>query len=253
MTAAAQLDRVHADELHARLGLATPLVMPTASRGKPLTRWDMLEDDGPILRYLFSQLRPRRHLEFGTWQGAGALLCLQSCDATVWSINLLEGETKPDGSWGYGTSYQPGESPPVAWTSGKTTRSGVTWCRTDAAGFVGRLVHDAGLGHRFCQVYCDSTRWDASNYPANFFDTAFVDGGHAEDVVRSDTRKALSVVRPGGVVLWHDFCLDEAVRQPGGSVAGVVAAIEADHALLCEQCSDLFWIEPSWILLGIKR
>jgi predicted O-methyltransferase YrrM len=32
-----------------------------------------------------------------------------------------------------------------------------------------------------------------------------VDGGHSHDVCASDTRKALELVRPGGVIVWDDY------------------------------------------------
>lgn len=36
-------------------------------------------------------------------------------------------------------------------------------------------------------------------------DLVFVDAGHAYELVKSDGRKALDMIRPGGVVLWHDY------------------------------------------------
>ncbi len=36
-------------------------------------------------------------------------------------------------------------------------------------------------------------------------DLVFVDGSHALSYVLSDSRKALRLVRPGGLVLWHDY------------------------------------------------
>jgi hypothetical protein len=32
-----------------------------------------------------------------------------------------------------------------------------------------------------------------------------VDGSHAYSYVRSDSRKALEMVAPGGLILWHDY------------------------------------------------
>jgi predicted O-methyltransferase YrrM len=37
------------------------------------------------------------------------------------------------------------------------------------------------------------------------FDLAFIDGDHTEPYVRSDTENVLTVIRPGGVVVWHDY------------------------------------------------
>jgi predicted O-methyltransferase YrrM len=36
-------------------------------------------------------------------------------------------------------------------------------------------------------------------------DIVFVDAGHTYAYIKSDTENALKMVRPGGVVLWHDY------------------------------------------------
>lgn len=236
--------------LPGRLGLAAQ-GLPAAS-AKPLHEWKMEEDDAPILAWLYGRLRPRRHLEFGTWEGFGACLCLDHCNATVWSLNLWEGEAAENGDWRYYTSRPPGGVAPAG-ANTRITPKGNTAVQTDGGVAIGRLVRERGHGHRFCQVYCNSLHWDASNYPPDFFDTAFIDGGHAQDVVRGDTRKALSVLRPGGVVMWHDYCPDPAVVERCESVRGVLAAIERDGPMLRDELSDLFWVRPSWLLVGVKR
>jgi predicted O-methyltransferase YrrM len=212
----------------------------------------MEDDDAPIFRYLYRHAAPARHLEFGTWQGTGALFCLEECDATVWTLNLLGGEWAPDGGWAYGTLLDDAEHT-INWSERQA--SGVenkTWHRTDAFGFIGRFIHEKGLAHRVCQVYCDSRQWDTSKYPAGFFDSALIDGGHQEDVVVSDTHKALPLVRSGGLIIWHDFCPRPEVYQSSPAVRGVCHAIAAMKERLDKTCSQLFWVEPSWMLVGIK-
>ena len=59
-------------------------------------------DDAPILRYLYRNLKPCRHLEFGTWQDQGALYVLEEFHATVRTINFLEGETGAEQNFTYG-------------------------------------------------------------------------------------------------------------------------------------------------------
>lgn len=54
------------------------------------------------------------------------------------------------------------------------------------------------------QLFADSKQFDETPY-AGSFDLIFVDGSHAYSYVKSDTEKALRMVRPGGVVLWHDY------------------------------------------------
>jgi predicted O-methyltransferase YrrM len=55
------------------------------------------------------------------------------------------------------------------------------------------------------QLWCDSARFDETGLRGQA-DLVFVDGAHSYDYVRSDTSKALEMVRPGGVILWHDYC-----------------------------------------------
>jgi len=225
---------------------------------KPLSCWNMQADDAPILRYLFRNIRPGRHLEFGTWQGFGTLCCLEECLATVWTINLLDGETRQDGSWAYSQTVPEGVEAPtfsknITFHNVNNSGSDATYYQTDALGFIGRLYLEAGMGRRACQIYCDSRHWDTSNYPAGFFDSAFIDGGHQKDVVISDTRKALSLVRPGGLFLWHDYCKDQIVLENSPIARGVVAAVDSMLPLLRSEMAELFWIYKSQILLGIRK
>jgi len=242
---------VSVKDLHKRLGFREPLDYPETSLANPLTEWKMEVDDAPIFRYLYRNFRPRRHLEFGTWQGQGVLYCLEECDATVWTINLREGEIGLDGSWTYSSSFSNSENMPAF--SRKRNYSGENFFQTDSFGFIGRYYLEKNLGYRVCQIYSDSRQWDISNYPDGFFDTILVDGGHLKDVVGKDTQKALKLLRPGGLILWHDFCPKTEVFVKSPTARGVMRAIQADWNRIEKRMQDIFWIEPSWILLGIKK
>jgi hypothetical protein len=54
------------------------------------------------------------------------------------------------------------------------------------------------------QLFGDSKAFDESPW-AGQCDLVFVDGSHAKSYVLSDSRKALRLVKPGGLVLWHDY------------------------------------------------
>ena len=228
--------------------------MPSA---QSLAAWKMERDDAPIFEYIYKSARPRRHLEFGTWQGWGAALCLESCSATVWTLNLPDGESKPDGSWAYGERVADPSAAPageiVSADHGEDQNGQVVYHRTDAGSYVGHIYREKGLGHRVCQIYCDSRDWDISNYPADFFDSALIEGGHQPEVVVSDTRKALKVLRPGGLILWHDFCPLPEIRSQFASVKGVTEGVETVLLELDAQLARMCWIDPSWILVGIKK
>jgi predicted O-methyltransferase YrrM len=54
------------------------------------------------------------------------------------------------------------------------------------------------------QHFGDSKTFDEREW-AGECDLVFVDGSHARSYVESDSRKALNLVRPGGLILWHDY------------------------------------------------
>jgi predicted O-methyltransferase YrrM len=57
---------------------------------------------------------------------------------------------------------------------------------------------------RITQLFGDSKGFDETPWVARC-DLVFVDGSHAYSYVRNDSAKAIRMVRPGGVVLWHDY------------------------------------------------
>ncbi|MDR2550956.1 MAG: class I SAM-dependent methyltransferase [Desulfobulbus sp.] len=69
------------------------------------------------------------------------------------------------------------------------------------------------------QLYGDSARYDFSEY-MNKIDFMFIDGSHSYDYVLNDSHVAFSVVKNGGIILWHDY----------GSWEGVTKALEQLHA-----------------------
>jgi hypothetical protein len=242
------LDIVDASALDRRLGLSTTVEIAESSRRKSFLDWRMEDDDAAILRYLYRNFRPRRHLEFGTWAGTGACYCLEECDATVWTINLLEGELI-DGKPAYSAVIDdaPEGALPVQYADGRPVY------QTDAGLLIGRRYREAGFGHRVCQIYCDSRAWDTSAYPRDFFDSVLIDGGHSADVVLSDTRKAFEVTRPGALIMWHDFCPDPAVLGAFASVVGVLTALTEHWEEVASALQDVFWVQPSFLLIGIRR
>ena len=243
------IDTIPVDELQRTLGFAAAIDFPDHFRRRPLRQW-VMEADDVILRYMFRHFRPCRHLEFGTWRGDGVLRCVEECDASVWTINILGGETMPNGDWGYGERVAENQ-PRDTWSEHQVT-SGGTWLRTDAYGQIGRRYLDAGFGTRVCQIYADSREWDIRAYPAGFFDTVFIDGSHFADVVANDTRKAIRLVRGGGLVIWHDFCPIEEVTAACQSTRDVVSFISSRLPALTRCFDRLFWVNPSWLLVGIR-
>ena len=218
-----------------------------------LTDWNMARDDGPILARIIRWVSPRRHLEFGTWKGFGACLVIDNSPATVWTINLWEGELHPEGGAAYSEPLpQKIKRGLLEKLWGKQSSTDAAVIQTDARERIGIMIHDKKLGHRVNHVFCDSKKWDTSAYSEGFFDTIFIDGGHQTDVVASDTQKALPLLRDGGVIFWHDFCLDQNVRKKFQHVNTVIAGVGAVAEEIKKQGISLYWIDPSWLLCGIK-
>ena len=67
---------------------------------------------------------------------------------------------------------------------------------------------DTPVETRITQLFGDSQAFDESEYVGQC-DMIFVDGSHAASYVESDSRKALRMVKPGGLIFWHDY------RGPG--------------------------------------
>ena len=65
---------------------------------------------------------------------------------------------------------------------------------------------------RITQLFGDSASFDWSRYHGRA-GLVFVDGSHAYDYARKDSETALQLVRPGGVVLWHDYGVWPGVTQ----------------------------------------
>lgn len=204
--------------------------------------WKMETNDAPILEYIYRAVQPKRHLEFGTWQGFGAKLCAESCNATIWTINLPEGEKNRQGV-------------PVYASGGMDERNRLNGeaTQTDSGEMIGHLYRNAGYEHRIHQILVDSNQWDTSEFTDGFFDTVLIDGGHDPKTVENDTNNALRLVRSGGLILWHDFCPAEPSLTNMASTQGVVSAIYKNWHKWSACLERVFWINPSYLLVGIKR
>ena len=66
----------------------------------------------------------------------------------------------------------------------------------------GRLI-PADLLAKVVFLKKDSADFDESPY-AGTMDFVFVDGAHSADYVRNDSEKGWRMLRPGGVIAWHD-------------------------------------------------
>lgn len=232
-----RIDIMPVERLGQTLGFARPFI-PTRLYKHSLADFNTERDETPIFEYIYGNARPRRHLEIGTWEGHGAATVARVSEAEIWTVNLPEGERDEKGMPKYAQIGSPDSSDLQP---------------TDAGIAIGWRYREAGFGERVHQILCNSLDLDVGQWNSGFFDTIFIDGGHTIDVVTSDTEKTLPLLRSGGLMIWHDFCPDPQTLSQCEAPRGVVAAIATNLGRWRPQFAKIFWIRPSWILVGIKK
>jgi predicted O-methyltransferase YrrM len=70
--------------------------------------------------------------------------------------------------------------------------------------YIGRMFKGTDRERFITQIFEDSRKFDTTPL-RNSFDFVFVDGDHAYELVKNDTRKAFELLKPGGIIIWHDF------------------------------------------------
>jgi predicted O-methyltransferase YrrM len=129
---------------------------------------------------------PRAMLEIGCHQGRTAALCLREIASLQRYV---------------GVDVLPGYRPALAAQRGETSRS---------------PGHHALHDTRFQLLLRPRGSLDLAPADIGPVDVAFIDGDHGVEAVRHDTALARAVVRPGGVVIWHDY------GNPAAEVTGVI-------------------------------
>jgi predicted O-methyltransferase YrrM len=139
-----------------------------------------LASDLIILAQMCALLRPESVFEFGTYDGLATLhFALNTpVDARITTLDL-----PPD------DPIRKTDSDDTFYTRGIT---------------VGQHFHGQPEQSKIQQIYSNSMMFDHQPW-RNKMDLIFVDGGHDYEVVKSDTEKAMEMLRPGGLLVWHDY------------------------------------------------
>jgi hypothetical protein len=131
--------------------------------------------------------KAERLFEFGTCTGKTAYLWSRNAPANAQIVTLTLGPTQRD-------SYQS--------AAGDNTQD--ERFALEESNFTEFIYSDTPEALRITQLFGDSKSFDESPY-VGWADLVFVDGAHAESYVASDSAKALRIVKPGGLILWHDY------------------------------------------------
>ena len=131
--------------------------------------------------------RARRMFEFGTCTGKTAYLwALNSpADARVVTVTLAQENV---------AEYQQDSADDA---------KDIDFAKRESA-YSAFLYSGTEVGAKVEQLFGDSKTLDVAPW-ADSCDIVFVDGSHAYSYVVSDSAKALALVKPGGLVLWHDY------------------------------------------------
>jgi predicted O-methyltransferase YrrM len=152
-----------------------------------------------ILCALVRLLRPVHLFEFGTFDGLTAWHLLRNAggNSRLWTLDLP-------------LDHPVRQAKRHDRSVGKV--QGIT---------VGHHYRNTPEESRVTQLYQDSLQFDPAPYRESI-DFCFIDAGHEFAHVSCDTRNALEMMRPGGVIVWHDYsrwwrgvqrCLDELSKQ----------------------------------------
>ncbi|MEY2420237.1 MAG: hypothetical protein QOI95_304 [Acidimicrobiaceae bacterium] len=169
--------------------------------------WSLGAAEQVVLQLLISDRNVHTAFEFGTFNGATTALIAEALpdEGRVVTVDL------PD------TDFRATQHPDAF-----------------SAQDVG-AVHRASVAkHKVQQLRVDSLVLDTTPWRA-WADLVLVDGGHDYEHGFADTRSALAIVKPGGIVLWDDFdpywhglingILDAAAGRPVERLAGLPLAI----------------------------
>jgi len=125
----------------------------------------------------------KRVLEIGTYEGNTALNLAANtpADALIVTVDL-----------------------PLNWDGELAIKVPQTCVNVFERTNVGRQFHGSQFEAKIRQVLADSKTLNWGELPGPF-DMVFVDGCHYFDYVKSDTDNSLRVLRPGGIIVWHDY------------------------------------------------
>jgi predicted O-methyltransferase YrrM len=137
--------------------------------------------EGATLAALIQKVGGKRIFEFGTYKGVSTTQLALNLpnDGMIYTLDL------PEDHPAYMLSIPKAEERQIAAEKGK-----------------GVLVPEELLD-KVTFLRSDSATFDTTPYLGSM-DLVFVDGAHSYEYVKNDTEKGWEMLRPGGIIAWHD-------------------------------------------------
>jgi predicted O-methyltransferase YrrM len=157
--------------------------------------WAMPEHELLTLGAIIRMVHPQRVVEFGTFQGGSTLVMAANmeCGGRVVTIDLDPSQRETH-EHGLGTGLLDFD--------------------------VGCLFRGTRYAPMIEQRFSNTLHVDAHDLVGSA-DLVFIDADHTYPFVKRDTAKALTFVRPGGWLLWHDYTWE----RENSECAGVTKAV----------------------------
>ena len=98
-------------------------------------------------------------------------------------------------------------------------------------GMIGQLVRGTEVKNRVTQLWGNSTSFDYSPFHGSV-DFVFIDANRQYEYVLSDSRNARAMLKPSGILVWHDY-------NYADSVTRAVDEFCSDQGLKCRNVSQM--------------
>jgi len=146
--------------------------------------WAMPENELLVLATICKLLNPVNVFEFGTFTGGSTLAIAANTprDTEIVTLDIPPAERR---------SHRTGVGSDIPFDY---------------------VIGESYLGTRFeskiSSIRCNTTSFDPTPYQGKM-DLVFIDADHSYSFASSDTQKAMKMLSPDGVILWHDYRWDD--------------------------------------------
>jgi predicted O-methyltransferase YrrM len=156
--------------------LAEVVMLPRLIRSH---KWAMPEHELLVLGAITRLLNPRLIVEFGTFRGGSTLVMASNASPDVRVITIdLDPQIRKVHEHGTGVGLSDFD--------------------------VGCLFRDTQFASRIEQRFANSVEFMDADLMGKA-DLILVDADHTYEFARRDTEKAMTFLRPGGTIVWHDY------------------------------------------------
>jgi predicted O-methyltransferase YrrM len=165
-------------------------------------KWAMPEHELLTLGAITRMIQPKLVVEFGTFRGGSTLAIASNMpqEGRVVTVDI-DPSTRSTHEHGLGTGLSDFD--------------------------VGCLFKSTRYERMIEQRFCNTLSFDTSDLSGKA-DLVFIDADHTYEFVKRDTAKAMTLVKPGGWLLWHDYTWEPQNSECAGVTKAVNEFLQAN-------------------------